>query len=190
MGYEEDSKRFNNVRTPFVWCVLLSFHFGGETWWAQCATRKSIKLHMLCSLCCCVARHERPFWIPGTRFLSGFSFDCIDICNRFRLAPRTLIIWCLVVRVRKMRVKAQPNAASKVHKTDLRFYRKIKLMEMAYSSKFSRMKCFTRIKGISNPKKVTNYHANAIPAFPKKQQGEIFAGGKSPLGTGGNHESR
>lgn len=95
------------------------------------STMCNTKKHMLCSLCCCVARHERPFWIPGTRFLSGFSFDCIDICNRFRLAPRTLIIWCLVVRVRKMRVKAQPNAASKVHKSDLRFYRKIKLMEMA-----------------------------------------------------------
>lgn len=123
----------STTRTPFVWCILLSFHFGGETWWAQCATRKSIKLHMLWSSCCCVARHERPFWIPGTRFLSGFSFRLYWHLQSISFGPENphYMMPGGASSENEGEARVKPNAASKVHKSDLRFYRKIKLMEMA-----------------------------------------------------------
>lgn len=56
---------------------FLCFPFGGESWWAQCATRKHNKLHMLCSFM--FVAHKRPFGVPGTDLDRFFHLGFLEL---------------------------------------------------------------------------------------------------------------
>lgn len=79
LSTKKKQKRFNSSNTFCLMFSFICFSFGGESWWAQCATRKqqADKLHMLCSFVL--------FRYLGRKFgfFLGFYCKLIDICVRF-----------------------------------------------------------------------------------------------------------